>query len=186
MAKIGFARVSTQEQDLTEQIVQLEKVGCTKIFSGKNSGTIKNNQERIDELLNYLREDDILMVTKLDRLGRSLKQVLTVLDYLRENNIGFKTLDGAIDTTKKDDPFARAMIQLLGMFSELERNFIVIRTQEGKKAKGKNAIGGRPKKMNKEKLCNFKKDISKGLSITQLSEKYNISVSTVQRYKKNL
>lgn len=186
MALIGFARVSTQKQDLTEQITALEQAGCTKIFQGKNSGKKESNSERLTELLSYIREGDIVIVTKLDRLGRSLKQVLTILDELKERKIDFRTLDGSIDTTKRNDPISIAMIQLLGLFSELERNFIVSRTQEGKLAKGKDGIGGRPKKISDEKLKQFEKDVLAGKSISQLSKAHNISESTAFRYRKKL
>lgn len=82
MAKIGYARVSTLKQDLNEQIAELEKFGCTKIFSGKHSGKSEQNEEQLNELLNYIREEDVVVVTKLDRLGRSLSQCLKVLGWL--------------------------------------------------------------------------------------------------------
>ncbi|MFW9274174.1 recombinase family protein, partial [Glaesserella parasuis] len=98
---------------------------------------------------NYIREGDTVVVTKLDRLGRSLSQCLKVLDILTVNKIGFIALNQGIDTTKRKDPMAMAMIHLLGLFAELERNFIVERTQGGKLAKIESgdlkAIGGRPK-----------------------------------------
>ena len=132
MTKIGYARVSTLKQDLSEQIAALEKFGCTKIFSGKHSGKAEKNEEQLNELLNYIREGDTLVVTKLDRLGRSLSQCLRTLDFLLENKIGFIALNQSIDTTKSKDPMAMAIIHLLGLFAELERNFIVERTQGGK------------------------------------------------------
>lgn len=181
MALIGYARVSTQKQDLTDQIEQLQAAGCEKIFEGKNSGKKESNAARLAELLTYIREGDIVVVTKLDRLGRSLTQVLGVLDELKERKIAFKTLDGAIDTSKRNDPIATAMIQLLGLFSELERNFIVSRTQEGKIAKGR--VGGRRHALSDDDLKTFKKDMDAGKSILDLAKKYDISVSTVLRTK---
>lgn len=182
MAKIGFARVSTREQDLTSQINQLKKAGCTRIFQGKNSGKKESNAERLKELLNFIREDDIVIVTKIDRLGRSMNQVLTILDEFKAKKVGFKTLDGSIDTTKKNDPVSIALIQLLAMFSELERNFILSRTQDGKARTGR--VGGRPKSLSKDSFSSFKKDQEKGLSINELSKKYNLSIASVLRYKK--
>lgn len=181
MALIGYARVSTQKQDLTDQIEQLQAAGCEKIFEGKNSGKKESNAARLAELLAYIREGDIVVVTKLDRLGRSLAQVLGVLDELKVRNIAFKTLDGAIDTSKRNDPIATATIQLLGLFSELERNFIVTRTQEGKITKGR--VGGRRHALSNDDLKTFKKDMDAGKSILDLAEKYKISVSTVLRAK---
>ena len=188
MAKIGYARVSTLKQDLNEQIAELEKFGCTKIFSGKHSGKPEQNEEQLNELLNYIREGDIVVVTKLDRLGRSLSQCLKVLDMLTENKIGFVALNQGIDTTKRKDPMAMAMIHLLGLFAELERNFIVDRTQGGKLAKIESgdlkAIGGRPKILSENTEKRLLKDLKKGYSLTKLAEKYEVSRATISRYKK--
>lgn len=190
MAKVGYARVSTLKQDLNEQISALEKFGCTKIFSGKHSGKAEKNEEQLNELLNYIREGDTLVVTKLDRLGRSLSQCLKVLDFLLENKIGFIALNQAIDTTKRKDPMAMAMIHLLGLFAELERNFIVERTQGGKLAKiesgNSSAIGGRPKKLSQKDEEKLLKDIKKSYSINILANKYNVSRATISRYKKRI
>lgn len=188
MAKIGYARVSTLKQDLNEQISELEKVGCKKIFSGKHSGKAEKNEEQLNELLNYIREGDTVVVTKLDRLGRSLSQCLKMLDFLLENKIGFIALNQSIDTTKRKDPMAMAMIHLLGLFAELERNFIVERTQGGKLAKVESgdlkAIGGRPKKLSEKAEEKLVKDILKGGSINDLAKKYEVSRATISRYKR--
>ena len=190
MAKIGYARVSTLKQDLNEQISELEKFGCKKIFSGKHSGKAEKNKEQLNELLNYIREGDTLVVTKLDRLGRSLSQCLKMLDFLLENKIGLIALNQSIDTTKRKDPMAMAMIHLLGLFAELERNFIVERTQGGKLAKVESgdlkAIGGRPKKLSEKIEERLVKDIKKKLSINELSKKYEVSRATISRYKKKI
>lgn len=188
MAKIGYARVSTLKQDLSEQITELEKFGCKKIFAGKHSGKADENEEKLNELLNYIREGDIVVVTKLDRLGRSLSQCLKVLDVFIEKKIGFIALNQGIDTTKRKDPMAMAMIHLLGLFAELERNFIVERTQGGKLAKIESgnfsAIGGRPKKLSEKAEEKLLKDISKNLSINELAKRYDVSRATISRYKK--
>lgn len=188
MAKIGYARVSTLKQDLGEQITELEKFGCKKIFSGKHSGKAEKNEEQLNELLNYIREGDTVVVTKLDRLGRSLSQCLKVLDIFLEKEIGFIALNQSIDTTKRKDPMAMAMIHLLGLFAELERNFIVERTQGGKLAKVESgdlkAIGGRPKKLSEKAEEKLVKDILKGGSINELAKKYEVSRATISRYKR--
>lgn len=202
MAKIGYARVSTVKQDLSEQITALEKFGCEKIFSGKFSGKdededletiltrVRQNKVQLDKMLNYVREGDIVVVTKIDRLGRSLIQCLKTLDYFKQNKIGFVALDQGIDTTKRKDPMAMAMIHLLGLFAELERNFIVERTQGGKLAKIESgdlkAIGGRPKKLSEKAEEKLVKDILKGGSINELAKKYEVSRATISRYKKRV
>jgi DNA invertase Pin-like site-specific DNA recombinase len=202
VAKIGYARVSTTKQDLSEQITALKKFGCEKIFSGKFSGKdqdedletiltrVKQNKVQLDKMLNYVREGDIVVVTKIDRLGRSLIQCLKTLDYFKQNKIGFIALDQGIDTTKRKDPMAMAMIHLLGLFAELERNFIVERTQGGKLAKIESgdlkAIGGRPKKLSEKAEEKLAKDILKGQSINQLAKKYEVSRATISRYKRKI
>ena len=205
MAKIGYARVSTQKQDLSEQLAALKNFGCEKIFSGKFSGNVSNeleqfddytctllatskqNQTQLNKMLNYIREGDIVVVTRIDRLGRSLNQCLKVFDVLRRKNVGFIALEQGIDTTKRFDPMTMAMIHLLGVFAELERSFIVERTQEGKKAKiaagDLKAKGGRPPKVTAIIKSKIMLDFEKGLSLSQVCKKYNLSRSTVSNLK---
>ena len=197
MAKIGYARVSTTKQDLSEQITALKKFGCEKIFSGKFSGKdedletiltrVKQNKVQLDKMLNYVREGDIVVVTRLDRLGRSLIQCLRTLEYFKQNKIGFIALDQGIDTTKNKDPISMAMIHLLGLFAELERSFIIERTKGGKLAKIKaghlKAIGGRPPKVTEKIRSKIYKDFSEGMSIREAVEKYALSKATIARLK---
>ena len=187
MAKIGFARVSTQQQDLTEQIRLLKEYGCTKIFAGKHSGKADQNKEQIDELLNYVREGDVVVVTKLDRLGRSLTQCLNTLEFFKKNTIGFIAILQGINTRVQDNPMGTALIQLLGIFAELERNFIVERTQEGKRVKiaagNLEAKGGRPRKVTPVIKSKIMLDFEKGASLSQVCKKYTLSRSTVANLK---
>ena len=189
MAKIGFARVSTLQQDLNEQIRILQEYGCKKIFSGKHSGVSIKNKEQLDELLNYIREGDIVVVTKLDRLGRSLTQCLNTLELFKKRKVGFIAIQQGINTQIQDNPMGTALIQLLGIFAELERSFIVERTQEGKRAKlaagQKNALGGRPPKVTDKLRREIYKDFEKGLSINIATQKYNLSRATIARLKGN-
>ena len=178
MALIGFARVSTIGQSYEEQVKQLENVGCFKIFTGKNSGAKNKNRARLDELMNFVREGDVVVVTKLDRLGRSTSQILNLYEELESRGIGLKSLDGMIDTEKRNDPFAA--------LAEMERNLIRERTMEGRLAKGEEGKGGRPKAITDEEKEAFKKDVNRGLSLTDLSQKYKISKSTAYRLRKKL
>lgn len=179
MALIGFARVSTQAQDLELQVKALTDAGCSKIFQGKHSGKADSNKEALDKLKAYIREGDTVVVTKLDRLGRSLSQVLVTLDDFQSQGVGFKCLDQNIDTTEHNDPMAKAMIQLLGMFAELERNFIVSRTQEGRKATGR--LGGRPPKLTAEQKSAIRHAFASGKSKAELSRVYGVSRLTIKR-----
>lgn len=188
MALVGYARVSSIQQDLTEQIEALKAFGCEKIFSGKHSGKAKDNQEQLNKMLDYIREGDTVVVTKVDRLGRSLNQVLNVLEEFKQQNIGFVAIQQNVDTRKQSDPLAMAMIQLLGIFAELERSFIVERTQEGIRAKREagEKCGGRPAALTESKLKQFKADAESGLSLSALGHKYKISRATAQRYRTSL
>lgn len=176
MASIGFARVSTNQQDLTDQITRLKQHGCIEIFSGKHSGKADTNREALDRLLTYVRKGDTVTVTKLDRLGRSLSQVLQILDKFKAMEVNLIALDQGIDTSN-DDPMNTAMVQLLGMFAEMERNFIVSRTQEGKKASGN--FGGRKPKLSSEQKSEVLLRLTKGESKVVLSKEFGVSRSTI-------
>lgn len=97
MAKIGYARVSTKDQNLDNQIDTLLKYGCEKVFSEKISGKA-NKRSQFELCLDYLRKGDVLIVTKIDRLGRTTKQLIDLMEYLNEKGIEFKALDNGIDT----------------------------------------------------------------------------------------
>lgn len=178
MANIGFARVSTNTQDLTSQLERLEEAGCIKVFQGKHSGKQETNKQALAELLDYVRAGDTVVVTKLDRLGRSLSQVLTVLDEFKLKGVNLIAIDQQIDTSN-DSPMNRAMVQLLGMFAELERNFIVSRTQEGKASSGN--YGGRPNKLDDRVKQTIRAKHSKGTSISVLARDHMVSRATIGR-----
>lgn len=186
MALIGFARVSTIGQSYEEQVKQLENVGCFKIFTGKNSGAKNKNRARLDELMNFVREGDVVVVTKLDRLGRSTSQILNLYEELESRGIGLKSLDGMIDTEKRNDPFDKVKFVFMAALAEMERNLIRERTMEGRLAKGEEGKGGRLKAITDEEKEAFKKDVNRGLSLTDLSQKYKISKSTAYRLRKKL
>lgn len=108
---VGFARVSTKEQDLNNQLEALQNAGCEKVIHGKQSGSSKENDRRLVELVDYVREGDVVVVTKLDRLGRSLKMILQTLEGIHGKGAMLKTLDGSIDTSQ-ETPFSKAMVSL--------------------------------------------------------------------------
>ena len=178
MAKVGFARVSSMGQDLTTQRAALEAAGCERVFSGKHSGKAESNAAALAELLDYVREGDVVVVTKIDRFGRSLAQVLATIEELTARGVALVALDQDIDTSKQD-PMSRAMLQLLGMFAEMERNFIVTRTQEGKAASGN--YGGRPPKLTPEQRKDVTRRLAKGESKSALAKEYGVSRATIGR-----
>lgn len=142
MAKIGYARVSTQEQSLDLQIDALEKVGCEKIFKEKISGT-KDDRIELKKCMDYLRKGDVLVVYKLDRLGRSTRKLLEVTDELEHRGIEFISVNDNMDTTTA---IGKAMFRMLAVLSEMERDLIAERTRAGlEAARARGRKGGRPK-----------------------------------------
>jgi len=175
---IGFARVSTKDQDLSAQLDALETAGCTKIFRGQQSGKSDDNQEKLEELLEFVEKGDTVLLTKLDRMGRSLSKILTTIEALQAKGASVRTLDGQVDT-ESNNPMQRAMTQLLGVFAELEHSIIVDRLQSGRVRTGK--LGGRPTALSPEKAKNVKKLFKEGMSKRSLSLKYEVSRATIKR-----
>jgi DNA invertase Pin-like site-specific DNA recombinase len=146
---IGYARVSTHEQTLNLQQDALTKAGCTKIFTDIASGA-KTERIGLDEALNYVRKGDILVVWRLNRLGRSLPHLITTMTHLEERGIGFKSLTENIDTTTSG---GKLIFHIFGALAEFERNLIREWTQAGliaARARGKK--GGRPKVLTGKQL----------------------------------
>jgi len=142
--RIGYARVSTQEQDTTAQIAALTAAGCELIFREKASGGRWERPE-LHRLLTQLRKGDVVVVWKLDRLSRSLKDVLTLMEKIQHAAAGFQSLTEAIDTTT---PAGRMMMQMVGAFAEFERAMLRERTKNGLDAARKEGrIGGRRPKL---------------------------------------
>ena len=144
---IGYARVSTHEQNLILQIDALKKNGCKKIFEDKVSG-VAAARPGIDEAVSFLRKGDTLVVWRLDRLGRSLKHLIELVGDLEKKGIGFKSLQESIDTTNSG---GRLIFHIFGALAEFERNLIQERTKAGlaaARARGKK--GGRPKSLDKK------------------------------------
>jgi DNA invertase Pin-like site-specific DNA recombinase len=142
---IGYARVSTNDQETTAQVSALKAAGCERNFREKASGGRWARPE-LHRILDQLRKDDVLVVWKLDRLSRSLRDVLTIMERLTEEKAGFRSLTEAIDTTT---PAGRMMLQMLGAFAEFERAMLRERTKAGlESARREGRIGGRPVKLN--------------------------------------
>ncbi|WP_347130981.1 recombinase family protein [Staphylococcus capitis] len=148
MAKIGYARVSTRDQSLDGQIDTLTEFGCSKIFSEKVSGR-KVKRTELDKCLEYLREGDTLVIYKLDRLGRTTKQLIELSQWLDDNNIDLQIIDMNISTK---DAMGKMFFTMMSAFAELEANLLSERTKKGlasARARGRN--GGRPPLPNHKK-----------------------------------
>lgn len=185
MSLIGFARVSTEDQDLTSQIELLEKAGCDEIFHGKQSGASNNNEKKLAELIKYIRKDDIVLVTKLDRLGRSLKMVLTAIDQIHAKEATLRSLDGIIDTSNHS-PFAKAVVNLIGTFAQLERDLIISRTKEGReRARSEGKHLGRSYTIEPKEREKIRLKLKNGqANKSQLAKRYGVSRTTISRIQK--
>ncbi|MDN4012541.1 recombinase family protein [Chryseobacterium gambrini] len=147
--KIGYARVSTKDQNLDLQIEALEKAGCEKIYQEKISGTTKNRPE-LDKMIDQFREGDELYVWRLDRLGRSLKNIIDLVLSLSDKGIIIKGLVDGVDTSTIN---GRLFLNLMASLSEYERELIRERTNAGlQSARARGRLGGRPKGYTKETI----------------------------------
>jgi len=145
---IGYARVSTHDQNLDLQKDALEKAGCEKVFVEKASGKSANRAE-LGKVMNFLREGDALVVWRLDRLGRSLKHLIELVTELEQRNTGFKSLTESMDTTNSG---GKLIFHIFGALAEFERNLIRERTQAGlAAARARGQKGGRPPALDDKK-----------------------------------
>jgi DNA invertase Pin-like site-specific DNA recombinase len=142
---IAYARVSTQDQTLNLQLDALKAAGCEKTFTDTASGA-KTDRKGLQEALDHLREGDVLVVWRLDRLGRTLKQLIELINDLNTKNIGFKSLQENIDTTTSG---GKLIFHIFGALAEFEREVIRERTNAGlQAARARGRMGGRPKKLS--------------------------------------
>src|SRR5947209_14733078 len=156
---IGYARVSTNDQETATQVAALKAAGCERIYREKASGGRWDRPE-LHRLLDQLRKGDVLVVWKLDRLPRSLRDVLIIMERLGEASAGFRSLTEAIDTTTAA---GRMMMQMVGAFAEFERAMLKERTRAGlDAARGDGRIGGRRPKLSPQQQAEIKKMVSKG------------------------
>ena len=178
---IGYARVSTHDQNLDLQKDALNHAGCQRLFTDVISGS-KAEREGLHEAIRYLREGDILVVWKLDRLGRSLKHLIEIINDLNNRGIGFKSLQENIDTTTSG---GKLIFHIFGALAEFEKDIIRERTKAGlASARARGRLGGRPKKMDEKKIEMAKKLINDpNNSIEEICKMFNISRATLYRYK---
>jgi DNA invertase Pin-like site-specific DNA recombinase len=174
--KIGYARVSTLDQSLDLQLDALEKAGCEKVFKEKLSG-MKEDRPHLQELLNYAREGDILVVYKLDRLGRSTKKLIEWSEELQQIGIELVSIRDSIDTTTA---VGKAMFKMLAVLAEMERDLISERTRAGlESARARGRKGGRPKKESKQVQKALKLYDTEQYTVKEIEEMTNVSKATL-------
>ncbi|MGY4797264.1 MULTISPECIES: recombinase family protein [Lysinibacillus] len=186
MEIIGYARVSTKGQDLTNQIEVLKDYGCEKIFMEKESGT-KSDRPELKKALEYLREGDKLVVHKLDRLARSTFDLLKIAEDLEARGIGLIFIKEGIDFTT---PNGKLMLTMLGAIATFERDLINERTSEGReRAKAKGTHMGRvgqDEKQVQKALSLFQDRGNNGLSVNEIAKMTGVPRSTIYAKAKEL
>jgi len=177
----GYARVSTLDQNLDRQIDALQREGCERIFMDKVTGT-KISRKELNKLIEQLRPEDVIIVTELSRLSRSVKDLFDLVKMINEKEANLKSLkEPWADTTT---PYGNLMFTIFAGINQFERDLISIRTKEGlsaAKARGRN--GGRPPGRNK-KADTIVLLYKSGKKIRKIAEETELSISTVNRYIK--
>ena len=176
---IGYARVSTTDQNLDLQIDALTKVGCEKIFEDKISGT-RADRPGLARAMELLRKDDTLVVWKLDRLGRSVKNVVDLVADLQKQGIHFKSLTDSIDT---GTPSGRFFFHVMASLAEMERELTAERTRAGLEvARQLGRKGGRKRQMTDSKIESAKKLLANGIPPRDVAANLGVSVPTLYRW----
>lgn len=171
MANVGYARVSTLDQDSALQLDALEAAGCDKIFEDQASGA-KGDRVGLAAALAYVREGDVLIVWKLDRLGRSLPHLIEMITALEQKGAGFRSLTEAIDTTT---PGGRLIFHVFGALGQFERDLIRERTRAGlKAAAARGRKGGRPPVVDAEMVARAAVLTANGLSVREAAARLKI------------
>lgn len=177
---IGYARVSTSDQDTELQRVALKQSGCERIFEEKASGA-QRDRPQLQAAIEYAREGDTVVVWKLDRLARSLKQLIETVEGLEDRGIGFKVLTENLDTTT---PGGKMIFHIFGALAEFERSLIRERTVAGLEAARANGqVGGRPRSLSDEDLNVARALLADNkLTVAQIATRLNTSPATLYRY----
>lgn len=177
---IGYARVSSQDQTPRMQMEALSEVGCGKIFVEQASGA-QRDRPQLAGALDYARTGDVLVVWKLDRLARSLGQLIETIDGLERRGIGFRSLTETIDTTS---PGGRLVFHLFGAMAEFERGLIRERTRAGLlAAKARGRVGGRPAALSPEDLVVARALLADpAISVTDIARRLGVAPATLYRH----
>jgi DNA invertase Pin-like site-specific DNA recombinase len=178
--QIGFARVSTQDQNPTLQLDALKQAGCERIFTEKASGT-QRDRPALKAALDYIRPGDTLVVWKLDRLARSLRQLIETVATLNARQIGLRSLTEAIDTTT---PGGTLIFHMFGALAEFERSVIRERTRAGlASARARGKLGGRPPAWNEADIAAAKALLrDSNITVEQAAKRLGVAPSTLYRH----
>lgn len=179
MAMIGYARCSTTEQNTDDQARRLTEAGCARVFLEPGVSGKLASRPQWDACTAYLREGDVLVITKLDRAGRSLQHLVTLSNELRERGIGLKVLDQGIDTTTAA---GRLFYNMVASFAEFERDLIVERTHEGlRTARLAGHKSGRKSKLSDKDRAEVRRMHEAGRTIVDIAELFRVSRPVIYR-----
>jgi DNA invertase Pin-like site-specific DNA recombinase len=183
--KIGYARVSTGLQNLNLQEDRLNQYGCEKIFSDHISGA-KSKRPGLDRAIEFARSGDTIVVWRLDRLGRNMADLITLVNELNNRGVSFHSLEENI-TMDKSSSTGQLLFHLFAAFAEFERNLILERSSAGRiAARARGRYGGRPEKLNKQDLKLLKTLYDNGTPIKTIAEQWKVSRTTIYRYLNKL
>lgn len=180
MAVIGYARVSTTDQNPQLQLDALKDARAVRIFTDHGVSGSMVSRPQLDACLDHLREGDVLTVWKLDRLGRNTQHVLDVVDALASRGIGFRSITEGLHT---DGPMGKAMLTIMAAFAQLERDTLIERTRAGLAAAAANGRkGGRPRKVGDADALKARSLREKGITATDIAKMLGVSRATVYRH----
>jgi DNA invertase Pin-like site-specific DNA recombinase len=177
---LGYARVSTSDQDASLQLDALNAAGCIKVFTDKASGSL-DRRPQLDRLLDQLRPGDTVVVWRLDRLGRSLKNLIQLIEDMAEKGIGFRSLTEGMDTTTSG---GKLIFSIFGALAEFERSLIRERTVAGlAAARARGRVGGRPPVMTPEKVTVARQLYdARDLKVEENAQTLGVSRKTIYRH----
>ena len=183
--KIGYARVSTGLQNFNLQEDRLNQYGCEKIFSDHISGS-RSKRPGLDKAIEFARSGDTIVVWRLDRLGRNMEDLITLVNELNNRGVSFHSLEENI-TMDKSSSTGQLLFHLFAAFAEFERNLILERSSAGRiAARARGRYGGRPEKLNKQDLKLLKTLYDNGTPIKTIAEQWKVSRTTIYRYLNKL
>jgi len=177
--RIGYGRVSTDDQSLALQLAALKEAGCKPVFTDTSSGA-RLERPGLQDALSHLREGDTLVVWKLDRLGRTVKGLVDLVNQLEAQQVHFTSLTDNIDTTT---PAGRFFFHVMASLAQMERELLVERTQAGlAAAKRQGRVGGRKRRMTDPKVQAAKKFLAAGTTPREVAQTLGVSLPTLYRW----
>ena len=181
--KLGYARVSTEDQTLQLQRPRLKEAGCEKVFEEKISGVVRKRPQ-LEKLLGEVRKGDVLVVTRLDRLARSTAELLIIAERLQEKGAGLQSLDEPWADTIS--PSGRMVLTAFAGIAEFERALIKQRTEDGlRDARKRGVLCGRPRKMRPDQQQLAQELLKQGRSISEVARTFNVHPATIYRCRDN-